>query len=74
MFVRVLIYECRASYCKPFCACWQGHRTNYVGTATFGSFNDPLRGLVKNTMIIRFEANADFLIDLLDDQELPEGC
>ena len=33
-----------------------------LGATALGCFDDPLRGLVKNTMIIRLEANADFLL------------
>ena len=62
MLVRVFIYKSRAPYCKPFGACWQGYRTHNMCTTSFSRLNNPLCGLIKNSMIVCLEANADFLL------------
>ena len=33
-----------------------------MGTTTFGGFNDALGRLIKNTVIIRFKADTNFLL------------
>jgi hypothetical protein len=61
VLMRVFIYECRTAYCKPFSACWQGYRTHNMRAATFSRFNNSLGRLIQHTMIIRLEADTDFL-------------
>jgi hypothetical protein len=61
MLVRVFIYECRAPNCKPFELGWQGYRPNDMSATAFGCLNDSFGRLIKNTMIVSFEADADFL-------------
>src|SRR4026209_1937834 len=62
VFVRVLIYERRAPYCKPFGSRWQGYWTNNMGTTSFSCLYDTFGGLIKNAVIIRFQADTDFLL------------
>ena len=61
MLMRIFINKRRAAYCKPFYLGWQGHRPNNMGAGTFGSLDDPLGGLVENTMILSLKADTDLL-------------
>src|SRR5205809_3039984 len=62
MLMRVFIYECRASNCKPFELCWQGYGPNYMSATAFSCFNNSLGRLIQDTMIVGFKSNADFLL------------
>ena len=62
VLVAVFVDESRAAYCKPFFLGWQGYGANNMGTGTLGGFDNPLGRLVKNTMIVGFKADADFLL------------
>src|ERR1051325_11346165 len=62
MLVRVFVYECRASNCKPFELCWQGYRSNNVSATALGCFNNALCRLIQDTMIVGFEPDADCLL------------
>jgi len=62
VFMRVFINERRAPYCKPFSACWQGYWTNNMGATSLGRLNDTFGGLIKYSVIIRFQADTDFLL------------
>jgi hypothetical protein len=61
VLVRVFVNESRAAYCKPFFLSWQGYRANYVGAGSLCRFDNPLGGLVQNTVVVCFKADADFL-------------
>src|ERR1043165_6767504 len=62
VLMRVFIYECRATNCKPFELGWQGYRPNDMSAAAFSRFNNTLSRLIQDTMIVGFEPDADFLL------------
>ena len=61
MLMRVFVYESRTSNCKPFGLCWQGYRPNYMCATSLSCFNDSFCRLIKDTVIISFKPDADFL-------------
>ena len=61
VLVRVFIYECRASNYKPFGLRWQGYRPNYLCATAHSCFNNSFSRLIKDTVIVSFKPDADFL-------------
>ena len=64
MFLRIFVNKRAAADGKSFQACRQGHRAHYFSTGAFGGFHNALGRLVKYTMIVSFEADANLLAGL----------